>query len=189
MNTFNGYVTPTSSVPMVDRTLTSVNDYYRYLNPINTGESLTVENTPIDITYNDNGYSTATSSIGDWLTSRSSNQLAKPPTIQPNNHTNTKNLIGQQVKNGWGDMSLGQKANTIMGTAGTLLSAYNAYKANKLAKEQFNHVKDVHAKNWDAQRKQTNSQLEDRQRRRVEEAQANGRSTTSVGDYMAKYGI
>lgn len=76
-----------------------------------------------------------------------------------------------------------------LGTAGTLLSAYNAYKANKLVKEQFNHAKQVQAQNWDAQRKQTNSQLEDRQRRRVEEAGANGRTTMSVGDYMAKYGI
>lgn len=111
-------------------------------------------------------------SFGQWLFSKDNN----PST-------------GQQVKNGWDDMSLGEKANTAMGTAGTLLSAYNAYKANKLAKEQFNHAKQVQAQNWDAQRKQTNSQLEDRQRRRVEEAGANGRTTMSVGDYMAKYGI
>lgn len=101
----------------------------------------------------------------------------------------TKANIGQTIKNGWNGMSIGQKANTIMGTVGTLMNAYNAYKANKLAKEQFNHAKQVSEQNWQAQRKQTNSQLEDRQRRRVEEAKANGRTTTSVGDYMAKYGI
>ncbi|UZA57383.1 hypothetical protein [Moraxella bovis] len=166
MNTFNGYVTPTSSVPMVDNTLnTSIGNYYEYMNP-----------SKLPITNVDNPFSM---SVGEWLQNNSTNATAGI----------TKTSMGQQIKNGWGDMSLGQKANTIMGTAGTLLSAYNAYKANKLAKEQFNHAKGVHAKNWDAQRKQTNSQLEDRQRRRVEEAQANGRSTTSVGDYMAKYGI
>lgn len=97
--------------------------------------------------------------------------------------------MGDQIKNGWSQMSFGDKANTIMGTVGSLMNAYNAYKANKLAKQQFAHAKEVHAKNWDAQRKQTNSQLEDRQRRRVHEAQASGRTTTSVADYMAKYGI
>jgi type I restriction-modification system DNA methylase subunit len=44
-------------------------------------------------------------------------------------------------------------------------------------------------RNYQAQRKMTNSQLEDRQKRRVEEAQANGRTTASVNDYMNKYGL
>lgn len=120
--------------------------------------------------------------------------LAVPPTAQPittetNPNPSGLQQMGDQIKNGWNQMSFGERANTVMGTVGTLMNAYNAYKANKLAKQQFAHAKDVHNKNWDAQRKQTNSQLEDRQRRRVEEARANGRTTTSVADYMKKYGV
>lgn len=117
----------------------------------------------------------STSTTGSMSTTGASN-TAKPTT-------------GLQLAKNWGELSFGDKANTVMGTVGTLFNAYNAFKAHKLAKEQFNHAKQVYVNNWDAQRKQTNSQLEDRQKRRVEEAQANGRTTTSVSDYMKKYGI
>lgn len=59
----------------------------------------------------------------------------------------------------------------------------------KLAKDQLAYNKAESERNYQAQRKMTNSQLEDRQKRRVEEAQANGRTTTSVNDYMNKYGL
>lgn len=174
----------------------TINDYYRYLNPINTGESRTVENTPIDITYNDSvNYKPSIANLlakyglsVDNPNSNTNTSLTQSPS-STNTNPMTKSSMADSVANGWKGMSLGQKANTVMGTVGTLMNAYNAYKANKLAKEQFNHAKQVSEQNWQAQRKQTNSQLEDRQRRRVEEAQANGRTTTSVGDYMAKYGI
>lgn len=85
--------------------------------------------------------------------------------------------------------SLGERTNAVLGTVGTLMQAYNSYKTNKLADKQLNHAKEVYHNNLANQRKMTNSKLEDRQRRRVEEAKANGRSTTSVSDYMAKYGV
>ena len=44
-------------------------------------------------------------------------------------------------------------------------------------------------RNFENQRRLTNSKLEDRQKRRVEEAQANGRTTMSVSDYMNRYGV
>lgn len=105
---------------------------------------------------------------------------------------NSRDSIKQAYETGltnYRGLNAGQKTATAMDTVSTLLNAYNSYKANKLAKQQFNHAVDVHNKNWDAQRKQTNSQLEDRQKRRVEEAKANGRTTTSVSDYMRQYGI
>lgn len=95
----------------------------------------------------------------------------------------------QQSLNAWNKASLGERTNAVLGTVGTLLNAYNTYKYNKLAKEQLNHAKEVYHTNLTNQRKMTNSKLEDRQKRRVEEAQANGRTTTSVSDYMAKYGV
>lgn len=114
--------------------------------------------------------------------------LSVPPTARPTVGAELHRVRGQ-LSDGISKMSLGSKAGLVMDGVGTLLNAYNAYKANKLAKQQFAHAKEVHAKNWDAQRKQTNSQLEDRQRRRVAEAEASGRTTTSVADYMAKYGV
>lgn len=125
--------------------------------------------------------------------------LAVPPTAVINGHRNPVHLqlknwyknspTVNQAKTAWGQASLGERANAVVGTVGSLLSAYNGFKNTRLAKEQFHHAKETAERNWQAQRKQTNSQLEDRQRRRVEEAQANGRSTTSVSDYMAKYGV
>lgn len=114
--------------------------------------------------------------------------LSVPPTARPTVGAELHRMQNQ-FRDGFSKMSLGSKAGMVMDGVGTLLNAYNAYKANKLAKQQFAHAKEVHAKNWEAQRKQTNSQLEDRQARRVREAQTSGRTTTSVADYMAKYGI
>lgn len=116
-------------------------------------------------------------------------RFVSPSPYVPQVQTATKLSTADQLKHDWNGMSIGDKANTIMGTVGTLLNAYNSFKANKLANEQFEHAKRAYNNNWEAQQKTTNRQLEDRQKRRVEEAQANGRTTTSVADYMAKYKI
>lgn len=94
-----------------------------------------------------------------------------------------------QALDGWGKLPITDRANLVLGTVGTLVNAYNAHKTNKLAKQQLEHQINNSNRNWDIQRKMTNSQLEDRQIRRVEEAKANGRTTMSVGDYMRKYGV
>lgn len=129
-----------------------------------------------------------TSGVGGLLFRQRMNQMPSNIGASTNQNQNP-NTLGNQAKSAWGQASLGEKTNAVLGTVGTLLSAYNGYKANKLAKAQFNHAKEVAERNWQAQRKQTNSMLEDRQKRRVEEAQANGRTTTGVADYMAKYGV
>lgn len=94
--------------------------------------------------------------------------------------------VSDQLKNGWQGMGLDQKLNTIGNTVGTLMGAYNAYQANKLAKNQFAFSKDAWNRQWDAQKGLTNSQLEDRQQRRFNES--NGRAM-SVTEYMNKYGV
>lgn len=94
-----------------------------------------------------------------------------------------------QALDGWGKLPITDRAGLVLGTVGTLVNAYNAHKTNKLAKQQLQHQINHSNRNWDIQRKMTNSQLEDRQTRRVEEAKANGRTTMSVGDYMKKYGV
>lgn len=75
-------------------------------------------------------------------------------------------------------------------TLGNLMGAWNGYQQNKLAKQQFSFQKDAFNKQYGAQKNLTNSQLEDRQRRRVSEAAANGYTgTMSVAEYMDKYGV
>lgn len=93
------------------------------------------------------------------------------------------------VAKSFGDLGFDQKVGTTLGTLNTVYGLYNARQQTKLAKDQLAHNKAESERNYQAQRKMTNSQLEDRQRRRIEEAQANGRTTTSVNDYMNKYGL
>lgn len=95
----------------------------------------------------------------------------------------------QQFMTNLDTASLGTKINSGLGTIGGLLQAYNAFQANKLAKKQLQHEMNAYNQNMNAQRKMTNSKLEDRQARRVHEANAHGRQATSVADYMAKYGV
>lgn len=93
------------------------------------------------------------------------------------------------VAKSFGNLGFDQKAGTVLGTLGTVYGMYNTRQQMKLAKEQLAYNKAESERNYQAQRRMTNSQLEDRQKRRVEEAQANRRTTTSVNDYMNKYGL
>ena len=73
-----------------------------------------------------------------------------------------------------------------VGLLNDAFGAYNAYQANKLAKQQFAFQKDAFNKQYAAQKNLTNSQLADRQ------AQRHRRDPTryeSVDSYMAKYGV
>ena len=85
----------------------------------------------------------------------------------------------------WNNLSSFEKIGTVLGTANALFNGYNAYKQNKIAKDTLNFQKDQYAKQYEAQRKMTNSQLEDRQRSRV----WTNPNQTSVHDYMQKYGV
>lgn len=85
----------------------------------------------------------------------------------------------------WDNLSGFEKIGSVLGTANALFNGYNAYKQNKIAKDTLNFQKDQYAKQYEAQRKMTNSQLEDRQRSRV----WTNPNQTSVHDYMQKYGV
>lgn len=67
-----------------------------------------------------------------------------------------------------------------------LLGGYLGAKQLSLAKDQFNFSKDAFNRQYAAQRQMINSQLEDRQRRRVAERPWDAES---VSAYMAKYGV
>lgn len=63
---------------------------------------------------------------------------------------------------------------------------WNAWQNSKFTKQALNHQRDVFNKNYELNRKQVNSQLEDRQRARVA---SNPYAYQSVDSYMNKYGV
>jgi len=79
---------------------------------------------------------------------------------------------------GWGMPAI----NTAFG----LGNLYLGLKQYGVARDTLNFQKDAFNKNYAAQRNAMNSQLEDRQRRRVAE---NPSLATPVAEYMAKYGV
>ncbi len=92
---------------------------------------------------------------------------------------------GNFLSNTWNGLSDFEKIGSVLGTANALFNGYNAYKQTKIAKDTLNFQKDQYAKQYEAQRRLTNSQLEDRQRSRV----WTNPNQTSVHDYMQKYGV
>lgn len=152
------------------QTITPDSPYYYYYNPTGLPSKNTVGNL----------FTGFQSKLNNYI----QNQKQDPYSLY-NRGLEAKN----QALDGWGKLPITDRANLVLGTVGTLVNAYNAHKTNKLAKQQLEHQINNSNRNWDIQRKMTNSQLEDRQIRRVEEAKANGRTTMSVGDYMRKYGV
>lgn len=88
----------------------------------------------------------------------------------------------------WGDWASKNKelisGGVGLATAG--LGAFNAWNSNQTAKDQLKFQKESFGKQYEAQKGLTNSQLEDRQRRRVAE-QPN--LALGVDEYMNKYGV
>lgn len=95
-----------------------------------------------------------------------------------------KSFLGD-MKAAWKDLQSFDKFKTLLGTADSLTTAWNAHQQSKLARDTLNFNKQSFNTQWNAQRNLTNSQLEDRQQRRV---QADPRNM-SVAEYMNKYGV
>lgn len=88
------------------------------------------------------------------------------------------NFLTKDGNQGWGGMALG--------AIGGMANLYLGLKQYGLAKQQLAEGKRQFELNYDAQRKLTNSQLEDRQRARVA---SNPGGYESVGSYMDRNGI
>lgn len=89
-------------------------------------------------------------------------------------------VTGTKEDPGWGGMA--------MGAASGIASAYMGLQQYGLARDTLNQHKAEYAANYDAQRRTTNANLEDRQAGRIAAAGPNSRYQ-SVGDYMSKNGI
>lgn len=87
-------------------------------------------------------------------------------------------MIGTKETPGWGGLALGG--------ASALLSGIMGFKQLGLAKKSLAENKRQFNLNFDAQRRTTNSMLEDRQRARVA---SNPGAYQSVGDYMNQNGV
>ena len=98
-----------------------------------------------------------------------------------------KNMLGYKAADGTQHMGWGGLA---LGAGQALFGAWDGMRNYNLQKEQLAFSKDAFAKNWDAQRKTVNSQLEDRQVARLASRQgADSSPYQSVGDYMKQNGI
>lgn len=100
-----------------------------------------------------------------------------------NQWLNQSGMLGSTDANGiksqgWGGMA--------MGAAQSLGNLWMGMKQYGLAKDTFNENKRQFGLNYDAQKKSTNSRLEDRQIARVA---SNPGAYQSVSDYMKKNGI
>lgn len=73
-----------------------------------------------------------------------------------------------------------------LGAAGSILNGYLGLQQLQVAKDNLAFQKDSFNKNFAAQSKLTNSQLEDRQRSRNQDSPGN---YESVSSYMSKYGV
>ena len=98
-----------------------------------------------------------------------------------------KGMLGWKDKDGIQHMGWGGLA---LGAGQALFGAWDGMRNYNLQRDQLAFSKDAFAKNWDAQRKTTNSQLADRQAARLASREGAGSSPyQSVGDYMKQNGI
>lgn len=96
-------------------------------------------------------------------------------------------LIGTQNKE-TGQFQAGAGLYGLQALSG-LTGAWTGMEQLDLAKDQFAFQKDAWNQQFDAQRKMTNSQLEDRQRARESWNGAFKTTATPTAEYMQKYGV
>lgn len=106
----------------------------------------------------------------------------------PNFNSGATNMSGPGAKTGFLDGAFGPDGwgNLALNAAGGLASTFLGMKQYGLAKQTLAENKRQFQLNYDAQKKTTNTRLEDRQRARVA---SNAGAYQSVGDYMATNGI
>jgi hypothetical protein len=146
--------------------------------PQTIGEFNYSNNEPFSLGFEQEGWR---SNVGDWFESRLPNTSGNL-----NKLSNGLDNVGNQVGAGIDAMSFGDKAMAAGGVAKGLFDAYNSYKTNKLAKEQFNFTKMNTNRNFQASANSTNAALSDRQAARVAR---NPNQFASVSEYMNKYGV
>ena len=137
--------------------------------PLSQGMSGWGNQSSIPLNQLDQATTNAYQSLGSYGVGASSNAPAELSWLDK--------MIGTKDQPGWGGLALGG--------AQFLGNAFMGMKQYGLASDAFNESKKQFSMNYDAQKGLTNSQLADRQARRIKE----GRATGTVDDYMSKYGV
>ncbi|ANB91481.1 hypothetical protein MOVS_05230 [Moraxella ovis] len=175
--------TVTAAMPSVLESITTPNNF--------TYESGMVESTP----YLNTGYDYGDISTGVSINNTVAKAYAKNPRLGAftERATNLGNNIlsgamntGRNMQSAVNGMDSFQKMNAIASSVKGLWDAYNGYKNNKMINRQLNFSMDMANKQYEANRKRINSQLEDRQARRYAEQP---HAHQSVSEYMKKYGV
>lgn len=175
--------TVTAVMPSVLESITTPNNF--------TYESEVIENTP----YLNTGYDYGDISTGVGINDTVAKAYAKDPrlglfaekvTDLGNNTLSGAVNLGRSVQSAFNGMDSFQKMGQVASGVKGLWDSYNSYKNNKMINKQLNFSMDMANKQYEANRKRINSQLEDRQARRyAEQPQAH----QSVSEYMKKYGV
>ena len=175
--------TVTAVMPSVLESITTPNNF--------TYESGVIENTP----YLNTGYDYDDISTGVGINDTVAKAYVKDPRLglfaekATNLGKNTLSSVvnsGRNVQSAFNGMDSFQKMNQVASGVKGLWDAYNGYKNNKMINKQLNFSMDMANKQYEANRKSINSQLEDRQARRYAEQP---HAHQSVADYMKKYGV
>lgn len=106
------------------------------------------------------------------------------------NGTDAKQTV-DKVGNDFKNLNGFQKLQTVAGSLKSLYDIYAMHKTMKLAKEQMAYQKMTSERDFNNSARETNRKLEERQARRLHEAEAIGQggSVMAVSDYMAKNGV
>ena len=175
--------TVTAVMPSVLESITTPNNF--------TYESGVIEDTP----YLNTGYDYGDISTGVGINGTVAKAYAKDPRLglfaekATNLGNNTLSGVvnsGRSVQSAFNGMDSFQKMGQVASGVKGLWDAYNGYKNNKMINKQLNFSMDMANKQYEANRKSINSQLEDRQARRYAEQP---HAHQSVSEYMKKYGV
>lgn len=96
-----------------------------------------------------------------------------------------RDVVGNQLKNSWGELGLGGQINAAAGTIGGLYQAYTGGREVKLAKAQMRFNMDAWNKEYGNAVQDVNRSLRDRQQLRN---YYNPDMYGNPDDYVAKYG-
>lgn len=189
-------ISPTGLAGISNYSMPTISNMPTVLESITTPNNFGYESGILeDVPYVNTGYDYEDISSGVGINNRVANAYTRNPRLgafmeKANNLGNRMAAgalnTGRDIQSAYNGMDTFQKMNAVASSVKGLWDAYNGYKNNKMVNRQLNFSMDMANKQYEANRKRINSQLEDRQaRRHAEQPHAH----QSVADYMKKYGV
>ena len=189
-------ISPTSLAGISNYSMPTITNMPTVLESITTPNNFGYESGMLEDTpYVNTGYDYEDISSGVGINDKVANAYTRDPRLGAitEKATNLGNRMvsgalntGRDIQSAYNGMDTFQKIDKVTSSVKGLWDSYNGYKNNKMINRQLNFSMDMANKQYEANRKRINSQLEDRQaRRHAEQPHAN----QSVADYMKKYGV